>query len=126
MSMRAATLTGTPGTDEDVDAGRGGNYTKWINNADIDQTNCYAANILIDGKNRIGIFAADRVEKGQELFFHYYWPKEFTQGFGTPPSFEGPLPPAQQLLERQARLQRRNRRRSPLRESGATNESGEE
>ncbi|EAT76443.2 hypothetical protein SNOG_16259 [Parastagonospora nodorum SN15] len=83
----------TPGTDEDVDAGRGGNHTKWINNADIDQTNCYAANLVIDGKNRVGIFAADRVEKGQELFFHYYWPKEFTQAFGTPPDFQAPRAP---------------------------------
>ncbi|KAH3939934.1 hypothetical protein HBH70_222550 [Parastagonospora nodorum] len=98
---------------EDVDAGRGGNHTKWINNADIDQTNCYAANLVIDGKNRVGIFAADRVEKGQELFFHYYWPKEFTQAFGTPPDFQGPPPPEQQLLERHARFERRNRRRSP-------------
>ncbi|KAF1958893.1 hypothetical protein CC80DRAFT_468692 [Byssothecium circinans] len=69
---------------QEIDATDHGNKTRFINNADKGNTNCYVKNLLCNTVRRIGVYAAKNVKAGTELYFYYEYPAEQTKGFKQP------------------------------------------
>ncbi|KAF2834304.1 SET domain-containing protein [Patellaria atrata CBS 101060] len=58
--------------EQDIDAARMGNKTRFINNSKKEDTiNCYPKVLLCNTEARIGLFAKKDLQAGEELFFDY-------------------------------------------------------
>ncbi|KAJ3512499.1 hypothetical protein NLJ89_g3487 [Agrocybe chaxingu] len=64
-----------------VDGANAGNATRYINHSP--NANCGTTVCLVNGEHRVGIYAATRLEKGDELFINY-GPKFFISSSGSP------------------------------------------
>ncbi|KAF2140850.1 uncharacterized protein K452DRAFT_359297 [Aplosporella prunicola CBS 121167] len=66
--------------DQEVDSTRAGNKFRFINNSAL-APNCTPKLLLCNTVVRIGMFAAQDIKKGEELFFNYNYPANITKGF---------------------------------------------
>src|SRR5699024_2172319 len=63
-----------------LDATKYGNLSRFINHSS-DNPNCHARIFLVNSEHRIGIFASQNIEHGEELFFNYMYKEKHGMKF---------------------------------------------
>ncbi|CAI6335712.1 unnamed protein product [Periconia digitata] len=71
-------------SEQDIDSTHFSNKTRFINNANLDYTNCSSSDKLCNGVQRIGIYASVNIKAGTELFFHYGYSEQEMKNFKQP------------------------------------------